>query len=112
MGLAGFPRRATRETLGTRMVEDLELTGTRETLTIAPDRAGTDRPLVVVKEFWYSPRLGLNVFTQRDDPRSGKAVFMVNDIHLSEPDSSLFRLPVSFRIVDLRVPVSPPQPRE
>ena len=85
--------------------------GTRETQTVAAAVTGTNRPLVVVKEFWYSPRLGINVLTDRTDPRSGKEVFTVTDIQLSEPDSSLFALPVSFRIVDLRVAPTPPSRR-
>jgi len=98
----------TRDNLGTRTVEALELTGTRETQTVGPAVTGTNRPLVVVKEFWYSPRLGLNVVTERNDPRSGEEVFTVTDIRLSQPASRLFRLPVSFRIVDLRVAPTPP----
>jgi hypothetical protein len=100
-----------RDNLGTRTLEGLELTGTRETQTIRAAVTGTNRPLVVVKEFWYSPRLGLNVLTERNDPRSGKEVFTVTDIQLSEPASSLFTLPASFRIVDLRVAPTPPSPR-
>ena len=97
----------TREKLGTRVLEGLDLIGTRETETIGPAVSGANRPLVVVKEFWYSPRLGLNVLTERDDPRSGKEVFTVSGIQLSEPASSLFALPVSFRIVDLRGAATP-----
>jgi hypothetical protein len=96
-----------RDSLGSRTVEGLELIGTRETQTIAPTVTGTNHPLVVVKEFWYSPRLGINVLTDRADPRSGKEVFTVSEIRLSEPASNLFQPPVSFRIVDLRVTPSP-----
>jgi hypothetical protein len=97
-----------RDNLGTRNVEGLELIGTRETETLATTISGTEHPLVVVKEFWYSSRLGINVLTDRADPRSGKAVFRVNEIQLSEPPANLFALPASFRIVDLRVAPAPP----
>jgi hypothetical protein len=96
-----------RDSLGMRTVEGLELIGTRETQTIAATVTGTNHPLVVVKEFWYSPHLGINVLTERTDPRSGKEVFTVSDIRPSEPASNLFQLPVSFRVVDLRVAPSP-----
>jgi hypothetical protein len=97
-----------RDNLGTRTLEGLELIGTRETQTVAAAVTGANRPLVVVKEFWYSSRLGINVLTDRTDPRSGQAIFTVSDIRLSEPASSLFALPVNFRIVDLRVAPTPP----
>jgi hypothetical protein len=95
------------ETLGSQMLSGLDLIGTRETQTISPRVAGSDRPIVVVKEFWYSPQLGVNVLTTRDDPRSGREVFTVTDIRWGEPDSSLFALPANARVVDLRgVPAS------
>ena len=90
------------ENLGSRTLNGLELIGTRETQTMNPLVTGTDRPLVVVKEFWYSRQLGVNVLTTRNDPRSGKEVFTVTDIRLGEPDASLFALPADARIVDLR----------
>jgi hypothetical protein len=96
------------EKLGSQILNGLDLIGTRETQTISPRFAGSDRPIVVVKEFWYSPQLGLNVLTTRDDPRSGKEVFTVTDIRWGEPDPSLFALPANARVVDLRgVPTSP-----
>jgi hypothetical protein len=90
------------EKLGSQVLNGLDLIGTRETQTINPRVAGSDRPIVVVKEFWYSPQLGVNVLTTRDDPRSGKEVFTVTDIRWGEPDSSLFALPANARVVDLR----------
>jgi len=95
------------EKLGSQILNGLDLIGTRETQTINPRAVGSDRPIVVVKEFWYSPQLGVNVLTTRDDPRSGKEVFTVTDIRWGEPDPLLFALPANARVVDLRgVPVS------
>jgi hypothetical protein len=90
------------EDLGSRMLNGLDLIGTRETQTLNPLVTGSDRPLVVVKEFWYSRQLGLNVLTTRNDPRSGKEVFTVTDIRRGEPDAALFAMPADFRVVDLR----------
>jgi hypothetical protein len=90
------------ESLGSQVLNGVDVVGTRETQTLNPRLAGSDRPIVIVKEFWYSRQLGLNVLTTRDDPRSGKEVFTVTDIHQGEPDASLFSLPSDFRVVDLR----------
>jgi hypothetical protein len=95
------------ENLGSQTLNGLDLIGTRETQTISPLVTGSDRPIVVVKEFWFSRLLGVNVLTTRNDPRSGKEVFTVTDIRRGEPDVSLFALPADARVVDLRgVPVS------
>jgi hypothetical protein len=91
-----------REELGSRSANGLDLVGTRESQPLGLTAAGSDRPLAVVKEFWYSRYLGLNVITKRDDPRSGIEAFTVTDIQLSEPDRGLFTLPANFKVVDLR----------
>jgi hypothetical protein len=93
-----------REDLGVQTVNGLDLIGTRETQTLGLTPTGSDRPLAIVKEFWYSKPLGLNVITRRNDPRSSAEVFTVTDIRRSEPDRSLFALPADARIVDLRSP--------
>jgi hypothetical protein len=93
-----------REDLGVQTFNGLDLIGTRETQTLGLTATGSDRPLAVVKEFWYSKELGLNVITKRNDPRSSAEVFTVTDIHPTEPDRSLFVLPADARIVDLRSP--------
>jgi hypothetical protein len=94
----------TRQDLGTQTVNGLELVGTREILTMAGDRNAT---LSVTKDFWYSPQLGLNVSTQRWDPRIRRVELLtVTDIILSEPDSGLFTLPIGARVVDYRPPTS------
>jgi hypothetical protein len=89
------------ESLGAQVLNGIELVGTRETQTLRWN-SGADRPILVVKEFWYSKQLGLNVLTTRNDPRSGKEVFTVTGIRLGEPDPTLFALPPDARVVDLR----------
>ena len=96
------PLRVVSENLGSQTLNGLELIGTRETQTLGLLATGSDHPLSVVKEFWYSRQLGLNVLTSRNDPRSGKEVFTVTDIRQGEPDAAFFALPADARIVDLR----------
>jgi hypothetical protein len=90
------------ENLGSQILSGVDVVGTRETQTLNPLATGSDHPITIVKEFWYSKQLGLNVSTTRNDPRSGKEVFTVTDIRQGEPDASLFALPASFRVVDFR----------
>jgi hypothetical protein len=92
----------TRDALGLRIVNGFEANGTREVQTVDATANGTDRPISVVKEFWYSPQLGLNLFTRRTDPRRGIESFTVSDINLAEPDPALFALPKGAQLVDRR----------
>jgi TonB family protein len=91
-----------REDLGKNIVGGLDAIGTRETRTVNPSTSGSDRPISIIKEFWYSPQIGLNVSVKRVDPRHGTEIFQVTDISLTEPDPRLFVLPKGFTVVDHR----------
>ncbi len=94
-----------REALGDKTVNGVETIGTRETSTVNAGAFGNDHPIAIVKEFWYSPVLGINVIEKRQDPRFGDQSFSVIDIKLGEPDPRLFQMPANFKVVDLRTPV-------
>ena len=93
-----------RAALGDKIVNGVETVGTRETSTVNLGQFGNNPPIVVVKEFWYSPVLGINVIEKRQDPRFGEQSFAVSDITLGEPDTRLFQMPANFKVVDLRAP--------
>lgn len=94
-----------RESLGTNTVDDLNVVGTRETLTINAGVIGNDQPVVTTREFWYSSDLEINLSVTRKDPREGTQVIQLIDLSRSEPDPSLFRVPSEFVIEDLRTSV-------
>lgn len=95
-------RALSREDLGKNNVSGLDVTGTRETMTIALGAIGNDRPISVTKEFWYSPQLGINIVVKRADPRSGTQTFTVSDISLAEPAPANFAIPAGFKVNDHR----------
>ncbi len=90
--------------LGSDFVSGVETFGTRETTTLDTGSIGNDRPISVVKEFWYSAQLRINVIEKRQDPRYGTQTFTVNPITLGEPGLTLFDIPADFRIDDRRTP--------
>jgi hypothetical protein len=101
------------EDLGKQSISGLETVGTRETIVIPAGAVGNNSPLLTKREFWYSPQLGVNLISKRQDPRSGIQNFEVSDIALGEPDAKLFELPSGSKILDLRKPPeisSPPAP--
>ncbi len=88
-----------QEALGQKTIEDLEATGSREITTLPAGKFGNDKPEPIVKEFWYSPRLGLNLVTKRFDPRSGSQNFLVNQVSLDEPNPKMFEPPADYRVM-------------
>jgi hypothetical protein len=100
-----------RENLGSNTIEDLEVTGTRETLTLNPGVIGNERPLVSTREFWYSPELETNLAVTRNDPREGLQVIRLSNVSRSEPEAQLFEVPSGFTVEDTRRTRLPrPQP--
>jgi len=91
------------ESLGVQYISGLETIGTRETHLLAAASYGNEAPILERKEFWYSPQLGINLITKREDPRfSSQQNFEVTNVRLGEPDASLFRPPAGNKIFDLR----------
>jgi hypothetical protein len=100
--IANGTRYLSRASLGTKTMEALETIGTRETITIQTGVIGNSAPVDSTKEFWYSPKLGLNMQVLRLDPLHGDQLFNVTDLKLAEPDARLFVLPPGCKVVDLR----------
>jgi hypothetical protein len=89
-----------REPLGDQTRESLNVSGTRETLTIAEGTQGNAQPIVVTKEFWYSPELQINMEVIRKDPRYGTQTFTVTNLNRSEPDSKFFEIPSGYKMIN------------
>src|SRR5271170_2261326 len=101
-------RHLTREDLGTNVVDDLNVIGTRETTYINQGVIGNDRPLVSTREFWYSPDLETNVSVTRQEPTEGTQVIKLIDLSRSEPEAALFEIPTGYTMHDLRRPTLQP----
>jgi hypothetical protein len=92
------------EDLGKQTIGGLEAVGTRETSVIPSGAIGNNSPLMSKHEFWYSPLLGINLITKRQEPRAGDQNFEVSDVAVGEPDAKLFAPPSGFKIIDMRKP--------
>jgi hypothetical protein len=87
------------EALGQKTLEDVNVTGSREITTIQTGEIGNQAPEPIVKEFWYSPRLGVNLVVNRFDPRSGIENFVVSQLSQNEPDPKIFEPPADYRVI-------------
>jgi hypothetical protein len=90
------------EVLGHNSIGSVDVVGARSTLTIPAGNIGNEKPEEVVKEFWYSPRLGINIQTTRNDPRvSSIQTFTVTQLVLADPDPKLFLPPEGYKLIRL-----------
>jgi hypothetical protein len=97
--------KVTREALGQKTIEDVDVVGSREITTLNSGVIGNEKPQPIVKEFWFSPRLSLNVVTKRFDPiASAVQDINVTQINLSEPDPKLFEPPAGYRVIRMDTP--------
>ena len=96
---------ATTEDLGSQTMEGVFVTGVRMTRTIPAGQVGNEKPISIVTEVWTSPDLNTVVYSKRSDPRMGEQTFRLTGISRSEPDTSLFRVPADFTIVEGPKPI-------
>jgi hypothetical protein len=90
----------TQKDLGRKTIGDVEVVGSSEVTTIKAGTMGYEKAQPIVKEFWYSPQLGINVITKRFDPRASAIQnFEMGNISLAEPDAKMFEPPVEYRVV-------------
>jgi hypothetical protein len=88
------------ESLGTQVIEGVQVEGTKTTTTFPVGSMGNDRPLVRVIESWHSPDLKITVLSKNSDPRMGESTMRLQNIDRTEPDPGLFRVPPDYQIVD------------
>ncbi|HTW59799.1 MAG TPA: hypothetical protein VMD99_16850 [Terriglobales bacterium] len=99
-------RSLTRESIGNDVIDGINVVGTRETLTITAGVVGNSQPIVVTREFWYSPDLQINLTINRKDPREGTQTVRLSDVSRAEPDPALFNVPTGF-VVQNTAPAKP-----
>jgi hypothetical protein len=93
-----------REDLGKNTIDDLNVVGTRETVTVNGGVVGNEKPLVTTREFWYSPDLETNLSVVRNDPREGTQSIHLADLSRAEPDAAIFEVPSGYTMHDQRRP--------
>ena len=91
--------------LGSDMMENVEVHGTRKSKTIPAQFSGTGQAILVTDEYWYSEELHLNMLVKHNDPRTGEQTVTVTHVFRREPDQAMFQVPSGYKIVD-ETPVS------
>lgn len=96
------------EDLGTKVVDGLEVRGTRTSMTIPSGAQGNDQPIVVSRETWYSPELHMAVVNASRDPRNGETVTRITNLVRDEPPADLFQVPPDYTVVENQTVVTRP----
>ena len=94
------------ESLGTKTIEGIQVTGTRNVNTIPTGSIGNDKDIVIGRETWYSPELKLVIESTQNDPRFGETTYSLTNIQRSEPDETLFQIPTGYKVEKARVIVN------
>jgi hypothetical protein len=88
---------AKTESLGSMVIEGVQVDGKRITETIPAGRLGNERPIDIINETWFSSDLQTVVMSKHSDPRSGDVVYTLTNIQRVEPDPSLFQVPADYK---------------
>jgi hypothetical protein len=94
----------TKQSLGTRTIDGIEVTGTHSTSTIPAGEIGNEKDLTTTREEWYSPVLKLVVQSTQTDPRFGQTTYSLTDIQQGPPDEALFQVPPDYKIEEIPMP--------
>jgi len=92
------PSKISVEDLGTQEIQGLTVHGTKTTVTIPAGAQGNDGPFETVSERWFSKELNIYILIKNYDPRSGETTIRTTIINRSEPDLSLFDIPVDYTV--------------
>jgi len=105
------PENVRREDLGKKLIEGIEVEGTRTVMTIPAGAIGNELAIEITTEEWRSPVLQVMVSSKHADPRMGENTYQLSGISRAEPDASLFKVPGDYTLLEggpttfnLRVP--------
>ena len=87
-----------KEDLGTQTIAGVSAQGTRLTRTIPAGQIGNEKPIVILRETWFSNDLQMVVMSKRTNPWSGESTYTLTNIQRTEPPASLFAVPSDYTV--------------
>jgi hypothetical protein len=97
---APFQPEVSEQLLGAKQIEGVAAEGKRVINTTPVGWNGFERSLEISAEVWVSKDLDCLVSWAMSDPRVGQSSWTLTHIDRSEPDQSLFVVPVNFTVVN------------
>lgn len=86
--------------LGERVIEGVNVVGTRSVVVIPAATVGNRAPIEIVTEQWYSPELRLIVLSEHHDPRVGETRYRLHGIRRESPGAALFSVPLDYTVTE------------
>jgi hypothetical protein len=96
----GVSASQTEESLGTRQMEGVKVTGRRTTSIIPVGEIGNDRAIEITDERWESPELRLLIYSRFSDPRTGVVEYKLTNVIRTEPQADLFTIPSDYTVLE------------
>ena len=93
-------RQMNKESLGSDVIDGIQVEGERLTVTTPAGAEGNDRPLTRVCEHWRSEELKITILSKCTDPRFGNSTTRLQNLDRAEPDPALFQVPADYEIVE------------
>jgi len=87
-----------KEDLGTQVIGGISAQGTRVTRTIPAGQIGNEKPILIVRETWFSNDLQMVVMSKRSNPWGGDTTYTLTNIQRTEPAAALFAVPSDFTV--------------
>ncbi|HXE09418.1 MAG TPA: VWA domain-containing protein, partial [Acidobacteriaceae bacterium] len=78
------------------------------TTTYTSGASGVPRTTSEVREFWYAPRLGIDLVADLKISDIGEQKFEAKDLKTTEPPAEYFTVPAGYRVADQRGPIATP----
>lgn len=93
-----WSRQANRRELPAREMDGVKATGQLRSYEIPAGEIGNRNAIVVSDESWYAPELKITLSSKHSDPRSGDAIFRIENLKREEPAASLFTVPADYTV--------------
>jgi hypothetical protein len=104
--LQGGKGTRTHEDLGGGYFAGVQVHEYKDTLTVNAGVMGNDLPMSTVRDYRFSPELGINLISTVEAPQIGRQTFTVTELSTTEPDPAYFQPPEGYKIVDHRTPAA------
>jgi len=87
-----------KQDLGKKVIEGVQCTGTRQTITIPAGQVGNEQPISIITDTWFAPGIAAVVQSSTSDPRFGQTSYALHNVQQGEQSSELFALPADYRL--------------
>lgn len=97
-----WARTAVKKDLPAREIDGVKATGRLRTYEIPAGAMGNRHAIVVSDETWYASDLRITLLSKHSDPRTGDAVFRIENLKREEPAPALFAPPADYTVKDIK----------